>query len=69
MAKKTTTTCVVGAIVKMWVEIEVTAATLEVALEKARKLAVTDFVNAVGAVNDSSFTVVQVYDADKCSLE
>lgn len=60
--KNRTKTFSVSADVRLWTSINVEANTLEDALQKARDLKVTDFIDIPGEHNDSQLEIVGVSD-------
>lgn len=52
----------VGGFVRIWSEVEITAATIDEALTKSKDLKIDDFL--AGRYNDHSVRVINVYDPD-----
>lgn len=65
MAKKPKkSTFSVGAVVRMWVELEIQAESFAEALSVAQTLTTEDFVSATGVVNDSNHRIINIYNHD-----
>lgn len=55
----------VGVVIKLWTSLHITAESFEAALEKAKNMGVTDFIDIHGEHNDSSIELQSVSDYAK----
>lgn len=69
MAKKTTKSFRVSAVVKVWTEVGIDAENLEDAVAQSRELSVTDFIKITDEHVDSALRITGVQDSDWESID